>query len=178
MREANTKINTSESEPTPEKPSRRRVEADLIEATPGAGGLGFWIMASPLLGFLAWLWIDLFRLVTPLDTPWLDLLLGGITFVLFIVLPLGYAAFYLVTALPRLFRHAGWEVQPREKLREAEIYMVRYQYRARHRAATTPQRIGMRAAQGWFFLEIAAIFVGAILMIPLFFSATEFGFGQ
>ena len=36
----------------------------------------------------------------------------------------------------------------------------------------------LRAAQGWVFLEITAIFVGAVAMVPLFFSATEFGFGQ
>jgi hypothetical protein len=36
----------------------------------------------------------------------------------------------------------------------------------------------MRAAQGWVYLEIAAIFIGAIAVIPLFFSALDFGFGQ
>ena len=36
----------------------------------------------------------------------------------------------------------------------------------------------MRAAQGWVYLEIAAIFIGAIAMIPIFFSVSEFGFGR
>jgi hypothetical protein len=38
--------------------------------------------------------------------------------------------------------------------------------------------VWIRAAQGWVYLEIIAIFVGAIAMIPLFFSAVDFGFGQ
>jgi hypothetical protein len=33
-------------------------------------------------------------------------------------------------------------------------------------------------AQGWVFLEMAAILIGAVVMIPLYFSARDFGFGQ
>jgi hypothetical protein len=161
-----------------QKFERRQVEADLLEATPGMGGLGFWVMASPLLGFLGWLWFDLIRLLTSVDQLWLDLLLGIVTFVLIIVLPLGYVAFWLVTALPRLFSHAGWSVQPREPVRMAEMHTVRYLYRDRYRARTSGTRIAMRVAQGWFYLEVAAILIGAVLIVPLFFSALEFGFGQ
>lgn len=156
----------------------RRVDADLIEATPDMGGLGFWVLASPLLGFLAWLWIDLVRALAPTALGWANITLGLLSFVLLIVLPFGYAAFFAVTSLPRLFRHAGWDIQPREAVREAEMYTVHYVYCDRHRARTTWRRVLMRLAQGWVFLEIAAIFAGALLLAPIFFSATEFGFGQ
>jgi hypothetical protein len=94
------------------------------------------------------------------------------------VLPLGVAAFFLVSSLPRLFGHAGWDVQPLEAVSEAEMYMVRYRYVHRHRAANTWPQMWLRAAQGWVYLEIAAILVGAVVMIPIFFSVSEFGFGQ
>lgn len=169
----------TEQEPrTEETPSRRRVDADLIEATPDLGGLLLWVLASPLIAFLAWLWTDLARLIAPTEQAWLNVVLGLAIFLVLIVPPLGYAAFYAVTALPRLFRHAGWDLQPREPVREAEMYTVHYVYRDRHRARFSPARFFMRAAQGWVFIEIATILVGAILMIPLFFSATEFGFGR
>jgi hypothetical protein len=158
--------------------ARRTVLADLIEATPPAGALGYWLLASPLLGFLGWLWIDLFRLISPLPWYWLNVLLGVILYIAVIVLPFGYLAHLCVLALPRLFHHAGWEVQPLEPVASAEQYMVRYAYKARHRAANSWRRTWLRAAQGWVYLEIAAIFVGAIGMILLFFSAVEFGFGQ
>lgn len=158
--------------------TRRQVDADLIEATPDFAGLGMWILASPLIAFLAWLWTDLARLVDPTGQAWLNVVLGLVVFFVAIVLPLGYAAFYVVTALPRLFRHAGWDIQPREPVREAEMYTVHYVYRARHRARFSVPRFFMRAGQGWVFIEIATILLGAVLMIPLFFSATEFGFGR
>jgi hypothetical protein len=55
---------------------------------------------------------------------------------------------------------------------------VHYRYQARHWAANRWSRAWLRAAQGWVYLEIIAILLGAIVMIPLFFSAVEFGFGQ
>jgi hypothetical protein len=33
-------------------------------------------------------------------------------------------------------------------------------------------------AQGWVFIEMAAILIGAVVMLPLYLSALEFGFGQ
>lgn len=158
---------------------RRVVPADLVEATPGGGGIGHWLLASPMLLFLAWLWVDLFRhFVGPTGNYWVDALAGLLVFVPVVVLPLGYLGHRLVLSLPRLFHHAGWDVQPLEKVAPAEQYLVRYRYQARHWAPTNWRRVVLRAAQGWVFLEIAAIFVGAVLMIPLYFSAREFGFGQ
>ncbi len=155
---------------------RRKVQADLIEATPRAWG--HWLLASPMLVFMGWLWLDLFNHYSPIAWRWLDSILGMAAYLALVVLPLGVAAHYLVTSFPRIFQNAGWDVQPVELVREAEQYMVRYTPRRRLRAATTWQRLWLRAAQGWVYLEICAIFVGAIVMIPLFFSATEFGFGQ
>ena len=51
---------------------RREVPADLVEATPGNGGLGHWLLAAPLLLFLLWLWVDFFVALSPLP-----LVLGG-----------------------------------------------------------------------------------------------------
>jgi hypothetical protein len=170
----NTETNTERDE----NYERRSVDADLIEATPDRAGLGFWILASPLLGFLGWLWVDLVRALAPTAWSWANITLGLLSFAILIVLPLGYVAFLAVTSLPRLFRHAGWDLQPREPVRRAEMYTVRYVYCDRHRARTTRNRVLMRAAQGWFFIEIATIFAGALLLPALFFSAAEFGFGQ
>ncbi len=160
------------------KPARRQVMADLFETTPASGGLMHWLLASPLLLFVAWGWIDLFAHYSPIASYWVDALLGLVLLAGGIVLPLGAGAFWLVTSLPRLFQHAGWDVQPLEPLSEAESHMVQYSYRARRRAATTWGRTWLRAAQGWVYIEIAAIFAGAVAMIPLFFSASTFGFGQ
>ena len=165
------------------KVARRRVSANLIEATPSAGGLWHWILASPALIFLLWSWISLFSLFSSIAWPTINMpianiVLGSITFIVVIVLPLGYLAHRTITAMPRLFQNAGWEIHPLEPVREAEKYLVRYDIQERQRAATNWHRIWLRAAQGWVFLEIAAIFVGAILMIPLFFSAMQFGFGR
>jgi len=171
-------MSSSEQETSEAKFVRRRVQADLIEATPGAGALGHWLLAAPMIGFLAWLWIDLVHALSPLDQQWLNLLIGPALFALVIVLPFGYLAHAIVLAWPRLFQNAGWEVQPLEPVKPEEIYMVRYVYQARHRAAWSWGRAWLRAAQGWVYLEILAIFVGAIGMIPLYFSAVEFGFGQ
>lgn len=161
-----------------QKPSRRRVPARLIEATPARNAWGQWLLASPAVLFLGWLWVDLFAYFSPI--PWrpLDLLLGVAVYAALVVLPLGYAAHRLVTTFPRLFQNAGWDVQPLEPVRPAEQYTVRYEYAQRQRATTDRRRIFMRAAQGWVYLEIAGIFVGFLVMIPLFFSAVEFGFGR
>lgn len=160
------------------KVKRRHVQANLIEATPSLGGLGHWLLASPLLLFLAWNWIALFDALSPTGVPMLDNLVGGLALIIIIVLPLGYGAHRLVTTLPRLFQNAGWDVQPLEPVRTAEQYLVHYDVQERQRAVTTWNRVWLRVAQGWVYLEIVAIFVGAIAMIPLFFSALQFGFGQ
>ncbi|MBE2240831.1 MAG: hypothetical protein IAE81_23805 [Caldilineaceae bacterium] len=155
---------------------RREVPADLIEATPHA--VGMWLLASPLLGFVLWLWVDLFAHFSPLAWYWVDAAIGAALFVLAAVLPLGWLAHRLVTAAPRLFQHAGWDIQPLEPVREQEAYLVRYIYQARRRADGSWPRQWLRAAQGWVYIEIAAILIGGIAMIPLFLSAVDFGFGR
>ena len=159
-------------------PTRRTVPARLIEATPERGGLGQWILASPMLVYVGWLVVDIFAALSPISWRWVDIILGSALYVLLMVLPLGVAAHWLITAFPRLFQHSGWDVIPLEPVDPAEIYLVKYDYVERSRAATGWSRLWLRAGQGWVYLEIAAIFLGAILMIPLFFSASEFGFGR
>jgi hypothetical protein len=156
----------------------RDVPADLVEATPESGALGQWLLASPLLLFLAWLWVDLFAHFSPLPWYWVDVLLALVVYAFLIVLPLGVAAHALVTALPWLFQKAGWDVQPLEPITEREQYLVRYVLRRRHRAPTNWPRLWLRAAQGWVYLEIFAILAGAVAAVPLFFSALDFGFGR
>ncbi|MFN8489151.1 MAG: hypothetical protein U0350_16310 [Caldilineaceae bacterium] len=155
----------------------REVPADLIESTPGIGGIGYWLLASPWLIFLAWLWVDLVHLFSPLPY-WPDVVIGLILFVLVIVLPFGVLAHRLVLSFPRLFHNAGWDLEPLEAVKLAEQYLVRYRYQQRHWASNSWRRTWLRAAQGWVFLEIAAILIGAVAMIPLFFSVSEFGFGR
>ena len=155
---------------------RRTVPADLLEATPGA--LGMWLLASPLLAFVLWAWVDLFAHFSPLPWYWVDVVLGAVIFAGAAVLPMGWLAHRLVTTAPRLFQHAGWDIQPLEPVREQEMYLVRYTYQARHRAANTWPRQWLRAAQGWVYIEIATILIGGVLMIPLFLSAVDFGFGR
>jgi hypothetical protein len=157
---------------------RRVVPADLIESTPSSGGVGQWVLASPLLLFLAWLWVDAVQAVSPLSSFWLNALFGLPIFAVLIVLPLGYVTHRGVLGLPWLFHNAGWDVAPLEPVPLAEQYLVRYRYQARHWAATNWRRAWLRAGQGWVFLEIAVILVGAVAMIPLYFSAVELGFGQ
>jgi hypothetical protein len=158
--------------------SRRDVPADLVEATPAVGALGHWLLASPLLIFLAWLWVDAVAYWSPL--PWysVDLLLGLVLYAFVLVLPLGLLAHALVTSLPALFQKAGWDVQPLEPVSEREQYIVRYVTRARHRAPTTWGRLWMRSGQGWVYWEIFVILGGAVAAVPLFFSMLEFGFGR
>jgi hypothetical protein len=168
---------TSNRENSETKFVRRQVPADLVEATPAWGALGHWVLASPLLIYLAWFWIDLFTLFSPLPY-WINLLLGLLVYVGLLVLPLGYLAHRFVLFLPRLFHNAGWDIEPLEPVKLAEQYMVRYQYKQRHWATNNWPRAWMRAAQGWVYLEIAAILIGALVLIPIFFSVTEFGFGR
>lgn len=156
----------------------RDVPADLVEATPGSGAIGQWLLASPLLIFLAWLWVDLFAHYSPLPWYWLDAVLALVLFAFVIVLPLGVLAHALVTAVPGLFQKAGWDVHPLEPVAEREQYLVRYVAQARHRAPTNWPRLWLRAAQGWVYWEIFVILAGALLAIPLFFSAMDFGFGR
>jgi len=167
---------------TTTKPTRREVPALLIEATPSVNGIGYWLLASPLILFLAWLWVDIFAYYSPIPGRipwrWLDWVLGAVVYWVLFVLPLGYAAHKLVTAFPRPFQHTGWDVQPLEAVRPAEMYAVRYTFTGRKPAPRDLQRIGLRAAQGWVYLEVAVIFIGFVVMIPLFFSALDFGFGQ
>ncbi len=155
---------------------RRTVPADLLEATPGAWGM--WLLASPFLGFVLWAWVDIFAHFSPLPWYWVDALLGAVIFAVAAVLPLGWLAHRGVTAAPRLFQHAGWDIQPLEPVREQEMYLVRYTYQARHRAPNTWPRQWLRAAQGWVYIEIAAILLGGVLLIPIFLSAVDFGFGR
>ena len=163
---------------TTTKPTRREVSALLIEATPSANGIGYWLMASPILLFLAWLWVDIFAYYSPIPWRWLDWIVGAAVYWFLFVLPMGYVAHKLVTSLPRPFQHTGWDVQPLEAVRPAEMYSVRYIFSGRRPAERDRQRIWLRAAQGWVYLEVAAIFVGFVVMIPLFFSALDFGFGR
>jgi hypothetical protein len=156
---------------------QREVPALLVESTPMANALGYWALASPLILFAGWFWVDLFAYVSPIPWYFVDLLLGIVLYVVLIIFPLGYGMHRLITAFPRIFQHAGWDVQPLEPVKPAEQYSVKYIFKGRRRAETTRQRIWLRAAQGWVYLEIALIFIGAIAMIPLFFSAREFGFG-
>ncbi|MCB0079408.1 MAG: hypothetical protein KDE47_00685 [Caldilineaceae bacterium] len=157
---------------------RRTVAADLVEATPGGNGIGYWILASPMLLFLLWMWVDFIHLLSPLENRFLNVFIGTLIFIGLIILPLGLLAHRLILLFPRIFQNAGWDVQPLEPVREEEMYVVRYQFQARHWANNSWPRAWLRAAQGWVYLEITAIFVGAIVMIPLFFSAVEYGFGQ
>lgn len=150
---------------------------NLIETTPGTDAAGSWLLASPLIVFMLWAWGDLFAYLSPLPRL-LDWIIGILIFVFIIILPFGVAAFWLVTSLPRLFQHAGWDVQPLERIEPEEEYLVRFTYRDQIRAQTTWRRTWMRSAQGWVFLEIAAIFIGAIALIPIFLSVSEFGFGR
>lgn len=158
--------------------SRRDVPADLIEASPAAGALGHWLLASPLLIFLAWLWVDVFAYWLPLPWHWASLLLGLALYIFVLVLPFGLLAHVLVTALPGVFQKAGWDVQPLEPVAEHEEYLVRYVTRARRRAPTTWGRLWMRAGQGWVYWEVFVILGGAVAAAPLFFSVLEFGFGS
>lgn len=166
---------TGETTATDGIPERRTVTADLLESTPNA--LGYWLLASPLILFLLWVWLDLFAHYSPLPRP-VDWVIGVAIFALFFILPLGYLAHRLVTSLPRLFHHAGWDLEPLEPISEREMYLVRYRYGDKYRAPNSWRRAWVRAAQGWVYLEIMSIFAGAILMIPIFFSVSEFGFGR
>lgn len=157
---------------------RRTVVADLIEATPSNWGLGQWVLAAPMLIFLLWLWVDWVHVLSPLDVRVVNVFIGALLFIGVIVLPLGYLTHRVVLSFPRIFQHAGWDIQPLERVKPEEIYLVRYRYQARHWAANNWERAWLRVAQGWVYLEIIAILGGAIVMIPLFFSAVEFGFGQ
>ena len=75
-------------------------------------------------------------------------------------------------------QHAGWNVQPLEDVSAAEFYTVRYRFSGKRSAKPTWLRLWLRAAQGWVYLEVFAIFAGFVVMIPLFFSAVEYGFGR
>jgi len=157
---------------------RLQIDADLLEATPSANGLWHWILASPLLLFLAWNWIAIADTLSPLPWMWVNIVLSGIAFIVLLVLPLGCVGFWIVSAFPQIFHHAGWELQPRETYPVERMYSAKFTYQDRARATTNWPRIFMRAAQGWVYLEIFAIFAGAILLIPLFLSVTQFGFGR
>lgn len=158
--------------------TRREVRADLVESTPTLAGLGYWILASPTLGFLGWLWVDLVAALSPIASGWLNVLIALLLFALLIVLPFGYLAYTLITAFPKLFQHAGWEIVPLEDVRLEELYTVRYRYQARRRGRLTWERLSMRLGQGWTFLEIALILGGALALPAIFLSASGFGFGS
>lgn len=160
------------------KKGRRRVQARLVEATPGAGGLGHWVLAAPGICFLGWLWLDFFSLFSPIEPRPLELIIGALAFIALVLVPFGYGAHRIVTSFPSIFQQAGWTVNPLERVEPAEQHSVRYVAHTKERAATDGMRVWLRVAQGWVYLEITAILVGAVAMIPLFFSAVEFGFGS
>ncbi len=160
------------------KVSRREVAADLVESTPDSGALSHWVLASPLILFLAWQWVDLFAHYSPIGWYWLNLVLALPLFALIILLPLGVLAHMIVTAAPGLFQKAGWDVQPLEAVAEREQYLVDYKINLRHRAATSWPRLWLRAAQGWVYWEICVILISPLVVLPLFFSAVDFGFGR
>ncbi len=155
---------------------RREVSAKLIEANPSA--LGQWVLAAPIIVFIAWAFLDLFNHFSPIPWRWLDTIISVLIFLFVVLLPLGLLAHRAVTAFPKLFANAGWDVQPLEPVAPAEMYSVRYQYKARERAPNSWSRLWLRVAQGWVYLEITAIFVGFAAIGPIYFSALEFGFGQ
>ncbi len=157
---------------------RRKVQAHLVEATPSAGGLGHWILAAPGVGFLGWMWLDLFSFFSPFEPRPFELLIGTAAYVAFVLLPFGYGAHRFVTSFPGIFQQAGWTVMPLEKVEPSEQHIVRYIARKKERAATDARRVWLRVAQGWVYLEIMAILFGAIAIVPIFFSAVEFGFGR
>ncbi len=166
----------NESNVKPDKLQRRSVAADLVEGSPGQAGQ--WALAAPLIVYLAWLWLDLFVHYSPIAWTLLDAALGLAIFILFVVLPVGLLAHRLVTSFPRLFQNTGWDVVPLEPVRDSEKYAVKYVAQRRTYAPTSQTRIWQRAAQGWVYVEVIVILVGGVLLIPLFLSATRFGFGS
>jgi len=167
-------VTPSASKPAPEP--RRKVRANLVEATPGATGQ--WILASPYLAYVGWLWVDLFAPSLPMPWHWLNVVLAVVLYLALFVLPSGLLAHWIVTSLPGLFQHAGWDVQPLEPVRESEQYTVQYVPEKRIRAERNWSRIWLRAAQGSVYMEIAVLLLAAVLLIPIFLSATDFGFGR
>lgn len=165
------------SEAETKEPRRKEVRARLVEMTPGANGFYYWILSAPMIVFLGWLWVDLFELISIASRP-VGLTLGTATYITLVILPLGYGAHRLVTSFPGIFQQAGWTVHPLAPLRPAEQYTVKYIVVSRERAATDARRILLRVAQGWVYLEIATVLIGAVAMVPLYFSAVEFGFGR
>lgn len=162
----------------PKSMGRRKVKAHLVEATPEFGGWAHWVLSAPAICFLGWLWLDLFGVLSPIQSQSADLLLGTFAFVVLFLLPLGYGAHRFVTSFPGLFQQAGWTVQPLEPVKPEEQHTVKYVSSTKERAQTDGRRILLRVAQGWVYLEICAILVGAVAMVPIFFSAVEFGFGR
>ncbi len=162
----------------PKTKGRRKVKAHLVEATPGAGGWVHWMLSAPTIYFLGWLWLDLFGVLSPFQSRSVELLLGVLAYAVLVMLPFGYGAHRFVTSFPGIFQQAGWTVHPLEPVKPAEQHVVRYICTSRERAETNLRRILLRVAQGWVYLEIGAILVGAVAMVPLFFSAVEFGFGR
>ncbi len=158
------------------KPQTRQVAANLVEASPSQ--VGQWLLASPLIVYLGWLWLDIFNHYSPIPWRWLDMILGAALYLFVFILPLGLLAHRFVASFPRIFQNAGWDVVALEPVRESEQYTVRYVAKARTFAPTTQSRLWLRAAQGWVYLEIFAILAGGLLLIPIFLSATRFGFGS
>lgn len=154
------------------------MQARLVEATPAKCAAGHVALAAPAVLFLGWLWLDLALLVIPLRSPPAAYLLGAVSYVFLVLLPLGYGAHRLVTSFPGLFQQAGWVVHPLEPLGPSEQYSAKFTYVSRERARTGARRILLRVAQGWVYLEIGAVLAGAVAMVPLFFSAVEYGFGR
>ena len=174
--EAETREPRRKEVPRKEVP-RKEVRAHLVEMTPGAYGLSYWILSAPMIVYLGWLWVDLFELFSAASRP-VGLTLGAAAYIALFILPLGYGAHRLVTSFPGIFQRAGWTVHPLAPLRPAEQYSVKYIVVSRERAATDVRRILLRVAQGWVYLEIAIVLFGALAIAPLYYSAVEFGFGR
>ena len=165
------------SEPETKELQRKEVRARLVEMTPGANGFYYWILSAPMIVFLGWLWVDLIELISNASRP-IGLTLGAATFIALVILPLGYGAHRLVTSFPGIFQRAGWTIHPLAPLSPAEQYSVKYIVVSRERAATNTRRIFLRVAQGWVYLEIAIVLIGAVAIVPLYLSAVEFGLGR
>lgn len=131
-----------------------------------------------MIAFIGWVFLDLFVHYSPIPWRWLDLILGIIVYLFAILLPFGVVAHRLITSFPRIFQHAGWDVEPLEPVTPAEMYSVRYVEKEKERSPDSWQRFWIRAAQGWVYLEIAAIILGFVALGPLFFSALDMGFGR
>ncbi|MEZ4637606.1 MAG: hypothetical protein R2856_22075 [Caldilineaceae bacterium] len=71
----------------PDRRQRKEIPALLIEATPAANGLFNWILASPMILFVGWFWVDLFAFFDPIPWYWLDAVIAVLVYIFPILLP-------------------------------------------------------------------------------------------